>query len=59
MTDSKDHILYNKEKASEGKFAFTTDDQDVFKICFTSESQGGFQRGKNWKLFKNFEKFQF
>ena len=45
MTDSKGHILYNKEKASEGKFAFTTDDQDVFKVCFTSENQGGFQRG--------------
>jgi len=45
VTDSKQHILYNKEDAKEGKFAFTTDDQDMFEICFTSEKQGnGFTR---------------
>merc|ERR1711951_62412 len=44
VTDSKQHILYNKEKATQGKFAFTTDDQDVFEVCFVSENTGGFQR---------------
>ena len=47
MTDSKEHILYNKEEAEKGKFAFTTDDQDMFEICFVSNKEGnGFSRGK-------------
>ena len=47
MTDSKEHILYNKEEAEKGKFAFTTDDQDMFEICFVSTKEGnGFSRGK-------------
>ena len=46
VTDSKDHILYNKEDAKTGKFAFTTDDQDMFEICFVSDKTGsGFNRG--------------
>ena len=46
VTDSKEHILYNKEEAEKGKFAFTTDDQDMFEICFVSNKQGnGFSRG--------------
>ena len=46
MTDSKEHILYNKEEAEKGKFAFTTDDQDMFEICFVSKKEGnGFSRG--------------
>jgi len=45
VTDSKEHILYNKEEAEKGKFAFTTDDQDMFEICFISSKQGnGFSR---------------
>ena len=51
VTDSKEHVLYNKEgtgeqKDEEGKFAFTTDDQDVFEVCFQSKSTGGFSNGK-------------
>ena len=47
MTDSKEHILYNKEEAEKGKFAFTTDDQDMFEICFVSTKEGnGFSRGR-------------
>jgi len=47
VTDSKEHVLYNKEgtgeqKDEQGKFAFTTDDQDVFEVCFQSKSTGGF-----------------
>ena len=46
VTDSKEHILYNKEEAEKGKFAFTTDDQDMFEICFVSNKEGnGFSRG--------------
>lgn len=34
VTDSKGHLLYKKEQATKGKFAFTTDEYDVFEICF-------------------------
>ena len=34
VLDSKGHLLYNKEEAAKGKFAFTTDEYDVFQICF-------------------------
>ncbi|XP_067837291.1 uncharacterized protein, partial [Heptranchias perlo] len=36
VTDSSGHILYSKEEATKGKFAFTTDDYDMFEICFES-----------------------
>lgn len=39
VTDSNSHILYQKEEAAEGKFAFTTDDYDMFQICFKSKSE--------------------
>merc|ERR1712147_130466 len=47
VTDSKGHTLYNKEgtgnqEEESGKFAFTTDDADVFEVCFRSISTGGF-----------------
>ncbi|XP_067834272.1 transmembrane emp24 domain-containing protein 10-like [Heptranchias perlo] len=45
VTDSSGHILYSKEEATKGKFAFTTDDYDMFEICFESrlppDRQGG------------------
>merc|ERR1712014_177996 len=37
ITDSKAHILFQKEEANEGKFAFTLDTADVFSVCFTSK----------------------
>ncbi len=37
VLDSKGHILYNKEMAARGKFAFTTDEYDVFQICFETK----------------------
>ena len=37
VLDSKGHILYNKEDATKGKFAFTTDEYDVFQICFETK----------------------
>lgn len=37
VLDSKGHILYNKDVAVKGKFAFTTDEYDVFQICFETK----------------------
>jgi len=39
ITDSNGHILYQKEDASSGKFAFTTDDYDMFQLCFSSSTE--------------------
>lgn len=36
-------MLYKKEDATKGKFAFTTDDYDMYKVCVESE---GKNRGK-------------
>ncbi|XP_067836577.1 transmembrane emp24 domain-containing protein 10-like [Heptranchias perlo] len=41
VTDSSPHILYYKEEAMKGKFAFTTDDYDMFEICFESRLPPG------------------
>nr|XP_046222815.1 transmembrane emp24 domain-containing protein 10-like [Oncorhynchus gorbuscha] len=41
ITDSSGHILYSKEDASKGKFAFTTEDYDMFEVCFESKSPLG------------------
>lgn len=37
VTDSKGHTLVNNEDKNKGKFAFTTDDYEVFEICFISK----------------------
>ncbi|XP_029454265.1 transmembrane emp24 domain-containing protein 10 [Rhinatrema bivittatum] len=37
ITDSAGHILYSKEDASKGKFAFTTEEYDMFEVCFESK----------------------
>lgn len=37
VTDSKGHTLVNNEDKNKGKFAFTTDDYDVYEICFISK----------------------
>ncbi|MEE6516434.1 hypothetical protein FKM82_025895 [Ascaphus truei] len=41
VTDSAGHILYSKEEAKKGKFAFTTDDYDVYEVCFESKAVSG------------------
>ena len=45
VTDSNGHILYQNPDAKKGKFAFTTDDYDMFQVCFSSVSnlQGRFK----------------
>lgn len=40
ITDSAGHILYAKEDATKGKFAFTTEDYDMFEVCFESKGTG-------------------
>ncbi|XP_030069998.1 transmembrane emp24 domain-containing protein 10 [Microcaecilia unicolor] len=37
VTDTAGHILYAKEDASKGKFAFTTEEYDMFEVCFESK----------------------
>lgn len=39
VTDSTGHVLYKKEDATKGKFAFTTDDYDMYKVCVESEGK--------------------
>ena len=41
VTDSKGHVLFKKEDATKGKFAFTTEDYEMYKICFQSEGKAG------------------
>ncbi|KAF6735847.1 Transmembrane emp24 domain-containing protein 10 [Oryzias melastigma] len=41
ITDSSTHTLYSKEDATKGKFAFTTEDYDMFEVCFESKSPLG------------------
>ena len=36
ITDTKGQHFVNRESTDKGKFAFTTDDYDVFEICFNS-----------------------
>ncbi|KAK3093514.1 hypothetical protein FSP39_016656 [Pinctada imbricata] len=43
VTDSKSHILYSKEDAKKGKFAFTTEEYDMFEVCFESKMAVGGQ----------------
>lgn len=44
VRDSKGHILANKEDITKGKFTFSTENYDMFEICFTSRVTG-YQRG--------------
>lgn len=39
VVDTNNHVLYKKQDAQKGKFAFTTDDYDMFEVCFESEGQ--------------------
>jgi len=41
VTDSKGHILYSKENAQKGKFAFTTEEYDMFEVCFEGKANAG------------------
>jgi len=37
VIDTNGHVLYKKSDATKGKFAFTTDEYDMFEVCFHTE----------------------
>ncbi|CAH8436891.1 unnamed protein product [Schistosoma rodhaini] len=37
VRDVKKHILYQRDNIRNGKFAFTTEDFDLFEVCFESQ----------------------
>lgn len=41
VVDTNGHVLYKKDDASKGKFAFTTDEYDMFEVCFQSDGTHG------------------
>ena len=43
VTDSKGHTLFQKDDAAKGKFAFTTEDYDMFEVCFLSVASRTFR----------------
>ena len=48
VTDTKGHHLLNREKVdAEGKFAFTTDTDDIFEICFISRVPSNMRGGRH------------
>ncbi|CAF3362060.1 unnamed protein product [Rotaria socialis] len=44
VKDTKGHTLFNKEDATKGKFAFTTEEFDIFDICFETKTPHGQQQ---------------
>ena len=44
VKDTKGHTLYNKEDATKGRFAFTTEEFDIFDICFETKLPHGQQK---------------
>ena len=48
VTDTSGHHLLNREKVdAEGKFAFTTDKDDIFEICFISRVPSNMRGGRH------------
>jgi len=47
VTDTKGHHFVNRETIDKGKFAFTTDDYDVFEICFISRVPHNMRGGRH------------
>ncbi|XP_014673361.1 PREDICTED: transmembrane emp24 domain-containing protein 10-like [Priapulus caudatus] len=43
VADSRGHTLYHKDDATQGKFAFTTDDYEVYEVCFETKLAAGQQ----------------
>jgi p24 family protein delta-1 len=51
VSDTRAHILYQKDDASgKGKFAFTTEEYDMFDVCFESKSPAGYN-GPDREIF--------
>ena len=48
VLDTNNHILHSREDAhGTGKFAFTTDDYDMFEVCFESRIAGRERENEN------------
>jgi len=47
VTDTKGQHFVNRESTDKGKFAFTTDDYDVFEICFISRVPSNMRGGRH------------
>jgi len=45
VTDSKGHTAFARENLDKGKFAVTSDEDDIYDFCFVSYSQTGHQTG--------------
>ena len=41
LLQNRGHTLYKKEDVTKGKFAFTTDEYDMFEVCFETVKGGG------------------
>lgn len=41
VTDSKSHVLYQKDDITKGKFAFTTEEYEMFDVCVETKLVGG------------------
>ena len=52
VTDTKGQHFVNRESTDKGKFAFTTDDYDVFEICFISRVPTNMRGGRYGDLKK-------
>ena len=46
VIDTKGQHFVNREKTDKGKFAFTTDNYDVFEICFISRVPANMRGGR-------------
>ncbi|XP_073514492.1 transmembrane emp24 domain-containing protein 10-like [Phyllobates terribilis] len=53
VTDSVGHILFSKEEAKKGKFAFTTDDYDVYEVCFENSASSDSSRSPEQLIVLN------
>jgi len=52
VIDTKGQHLVNRENTDKGKFAFTTDDYDVFEVCFMSRVPAN-RRGQRHEVLLN------
>lgn len=47
VIDTQGHALFKKDDATDGKFAFTTEDYEMFDVCFLTATTGREYRGKD------------
>ncbi|KAA3682449.1 p24 family protein delta-1 [Paragonimus westermani] len=51
IKDSKDHLLYKRENIAKGTFAFSTEDYDLFEVCFISHPIPGLHNAAYREIF--------